>query len=343
MSEDFRPTASLSSLRLRSFAVAELRRFFVEYGYWEVDTPVLSRDIVVDAYLDPFITHWEVNPDSSPSSTPALYLQTSPEFAMKRLLAAGADAIFQVAHAFRNGEVGRLHNPEFTMIEWYKVGDTHHDQMDFTERLVRSLSNHVRSNPAMPPTVADKNTFDQDFGRLSYDDAFQRATGVRVLNQPVQTLRSLASANAVAIPEGLHDDRDGWLNVLLSDLVEPTLGIERPEFLFDYPASQAALAKTRDSDGVAERFELYVDGIELCNGYHELTDSDELRRRSCRQSELRSANARRELPLENRLLAAMDVGLPQCSGVALGFDRLLMVLTGAKSLAEVMPFPFDRA
>ena len=343
MSAEFRPTASLATLKLRSDVLGELRRYFNNLGYWEVDTPILSRDIFVDAHLDPFVTQWEVNPTDLPDRRQTLFLQTSPEFAMKRLLAAGADAIFQVTHAFRNGEVGRLHNPEFTMIEWYKVGDTHHEQMDFTERLVRELSHVLQSANSRQTDDAVLNSVGQEFGRLSYDAAFARATGSRVLDQPVHKLRDLALANNVSLPDGLDENRDCWLNVLLSELVEPTLGVERPEFLFDYPASQAALAKTRAADGVAERFELYLNGIELCNGYHELTDAAELRRRIRRESELRFADARRALPSDNLLLAAMDAGLPECSGVALGFDRLLMLLIGAKSLREVTAFPFDRA
>ncbi len=302
-----------------------LRDFFRDAGYWEVETPLLSHDVVIDAHLDPYSIR--VNDTER-------FLQTSPEFAMKRLLASGADAIYQVTRAFRRGEVGRMHNPEFTMVEWYRVGDSHHDQMDFTERLVRAMSLEAST---------EQKLHEPRFNRLTYDEAFERAIGVRVLQKSVEGLRHLCRQHEVVLPDGLGDDRDAWLNVLLSECVEPTLGVDGPEFLYDYPASQAAPAKTRDADGVAERFELYLNGIELCNGYRELTDADVLRRRNAEQNALREKYGHRPLPTYSRLLDAMDAGLPECSGVALGFDRLLMVLTGSASIADVIAFPFDRA
>lgn len=352
---DFLPTAALATLRRRARLSASARRFFDERGYWEVQTQVLSHDVTVDAWLEPFETVWQsdamlqhANADSAPVDR--LFLQTSPEFAMKRLLAAGADAIYQIGPVMRNGERGHLHNPEFTMIEWYRVGDTHHEQMDCVEELVKTIYGEAAAllasdQPSSLEIRAMNERANRSFERFSYDEAFERYAGTTVLARPIEDLRELAQRHGITPPPGLAaDDRDGWLNLLLAELVEPRLGQDVPTFVFDYPASQAALAKVRNADpAVAERFELYDRGIELCNGYHELTDADELRRRMGEQAALRAAEGRRALPRENRLLAAMEAGLPASAGVALGFDRLVMLALGCQSVAEVIAFPFDRA
>jgi lysyl-tRNA synthetase class 2 len=329
--DDFRPTARLDVLKRRSALLAQLRLFFAQNRYWEVDTPILSQETVVDAYLDPF----ELT-SKADSAIDRLFLQTSPEFAMKRLLASGADRIYQITKAFRCGEIGRRHNPEFTMLEWYAVGETYDTQMDFVESLFRSLSDFDNS----------------PFERLTYGDAFETAFGKPVPNLAADELRDLAVHHGVEIPGSIRiDDRDGFLNLLLAEQVEPNLGVTRPTFLYDYPASQSALARVREagpdqrhSTGpVAERFELYINGIEFCNGYQELTDADELRRRIVRENTIREREGRLPLPAESRLLTAMDAGLPECSGVALGIDRLAMWLFGCESISDVIAFPFDRA
>ncbi|MEX0718043.1 MAG: EF-P lysine aminoacylase EpmA [Planctomycetaceae bacterium] len=361
MSDDdsWRPTASLAALRMRAELLHAVREFFRSRAYLEVETPVMSRDVVVDAWLEPYSTstRWLADERSTCDAHASdvdgteLFLQTSPEFAMKRLLAAGAEAIFQVSRVMRQGELGRLHNPEFTMLEWYRVGDTHHEQMAFTEELVRhvfdraatlhrdkSATDLSRTPPRLPP---------DPFTRMTYDKAFERYAGTRVLSLSVPELAALASTLRIEAPASLapiEEERDAWLNLLLAGAVDPHLGKQRPTFLHDYPASQAALAKIRPDDPpVAERFELYIAGIELCNGYHELTDAAKLRRRIVRQAALRAKEGRRALPAESRLLAAMEAGLPACCGVALGFDRLAMLALGADSLAEVLAFPFERA
>ncbi|MDP1798704.1 MAG: EF-P lysine aminoacylase EpmA [Planctomycetaceae bacterium] len=347
---DFGPAATLPMLRLRAELMRSVREFFDRRGYWEVDTPLLSAEIVVDAWLEPFACAWLPEPTQWQSTASSLrYLQTSPEFAMKRLLAAGAEAIYQFGKVFRNGETGHRHNPEFTMIEWYRVGDDHHAQMEVTEALVRTVITHARQRLTVSSRTArvDAVLAGPSFLRMSYDDAFAAATGVKPLTAGTSELHHLAERKQLTPPPGLDaEDRDGWLNWLLAELIEPHLGRDIPVFLCDYPASQAALAKThRRDDGVevAHRFELYIDGMEFCNGYHELTDAAILRERIIAQSALREAAGYRPLPRDSRLLDAMDVGLPESAGVALGFDRLMMFAVGADKIDDVIPFPFDRA
>jgi lysyl-tRNA synthetase class 2 len=341
---DFRPTASLPVLRWRAEMLRAARLFFDDRGYWEVDTPLLSSEIVIDAWLEPFACAWLPDAAQWSSAAPQLrFLQTSPEFAMKRLLASGADAIYQLGKVFRNGETGRRHNPEFTMLEWYRLGDDHHAQMEVTENFVRSMV----ASSSMLGDRAQAVATGPPFLRLAYDDAFATFTGIRSLTASMAELHTLAREQAMTPPPGLAaDDRDGWFNWLLAELVEPQLGKETPVFLCDFPATQAALAKThRRPDGVevAHRFELYIDGVEFCNGYHELTDPAILRERMVEQSRLRAAAGLRPLPHESRLLAAMEAELPESAGVALGFDRLLMFALGTDTIETVIPFPFARA
>ena len=327
MEPPFLPTADLKTLQERARLLAAVRQFFVDHGYWECETPILSRDIVVDANLDPFELH---------DGGERWFLQTSPEAHMKRLLAAGATAIFQVSRVFRRGEIGPLHNPEFTMIEWYRVGDDHFVQMDFTERLVRAVFQTVGRELASAT-----------FERLTYDEAFGRYAGTTVLELPTDALIELAQSRRLAVPDSLSPvDRDGWLNVLLAELVEPHLGRDGPQFLYDYPASQAALAVVREESGrppVAERFELYLSGVELCNGYHELTDADVFAARTEEELAARRDFGVSDLPGAPHLEAALRHGLPQSSGVALGFDRLAMLALNMSNVQEVTAFPAGRA
>jgi lysyl-tRNA synthetase class 2 len=322
--DDFRPTASWENLRLRADLLRRLREFFAEHEFLEVETPILSADTVVDRHLDPFLTEMPVGPDAAPRK---LWLQTSPEFAMKRLLAAGGEAIYQVIRAFRLGEQGPLHNPEFTMVEWYRTGDGMDEGMKLTSDLCDVL---LQRGPAQ---------------RVSYAEAFRRHAGVDPHTAGAEELVAAAERCGVEPPASLsREDRDGWLDLLLAERVQPHLGHERPVILYDYPAGQAMLAKVRaEQPAVAERFELYVSGIELANGYHELLDPAELRRRSAEANTQRRADGKSTLPEQSRLLAAMQAGLPAAVGVSLGFDRLVMLAAGAKSLDEVMAFPFDRA
>jgi elongation factor P--(R)-beta-lysine ligase len=327
---DFHPTANWPNLQLRADLLRRLREFFHARGFLEVETPILSADTVVDRHLDPFYVEVESGKSPAPSPpppVPRLWLQTSPEFAMKRLLAAGDTSIYQVARVFRRDEIGPLHNPEFTLVEWYRAGDGMDKGMQLTSDLCEAM---LARGPAE---------------RISYREAFQRHVGVDPHTAGNEELAAVVRACGIQPPASLApDDRDGWLDLLLVERIQPHLGVERPALLFDFPASQAALARIGpDEPPVAERFELYVDGIELANGYHELLDPAELRARNSRVNAQRRADGKPALPEESRLLRAMESGLPPAVGVALGFDRLVMLAAGAKSIAEVVAFPFDRA
>lgn len=330
--ENWQPTASIEALKFRAELLRAVRAFFHDEGYFEVETPLVSKEIINDAHIEPIAFN---------NSHEELFLQTSPEAGMKRLLAAGAEKIFQVTKSFRGEEVGRLHNPEFTMIEWYAVGTNHHDQMEWTQNLIH----HVQSASRPVNSKVKWNQLPNTIPILSYDSAFEQAIGVTVLDKPTSHLIELAKQQSITIPEGLPlQDRDSWLNLLLSECVEPKLKQKQAVFLCDYPASQSALAKVRTGNPpIAERFELYLDGIEICNGYNELTDSRELEVRMKSQNDIRKNEGRRTLPPPNQLINAMKAGLPDCSGVALGFDRLAMIAGGFASISEIIPFPQNRA
>ena len=316
-SDLWRPSASIETIKARAELYGSVRAFFVVRGVMEVDTPVLSAHATVDRHIESF---------GVPGGG---WLQTSPEFAMKRLLAAGSGPIFQIAAVFRREEQGRHHNPEFRLLEWYRPGWDHRQLMDEVEELVRGL---VGGLPA--PYV-----------RLSYRDAFMLHAGL----DPFEASSADLSACAVRAgyspgtsSEGL--DRDELLDVLMSLLVGPQLGREAPEFLYDFPASQSALARVRPGDPpLAERFELFWRGIELANGFHELTDAREQRARFEADQAWRAQSGRDVPPLDAHLLAALEQGLPDCAGVAIGLDRLLMLMCHQPELAAVLAFDGARA
>jgi lysyl-tRNA synthetase class 2 len=315
---NFLPSATLDMLRRRAGLLKQVRQFFDSRGFLEVETPILSHDTVVDRHLDPVPVTLFSEP-RQPDRGSKLWLQTSPEFCMKRLLAAGAAAIYQITKAIRGGcERGREHNPEFTIVEWYRVGDDYAAGMQLLSDMAEAV---------LGAGCAE---------RVTYREAFQRQLGFDPL-RPGATL---------PLPDGMEPnaDRELILDDWLSSCVAPHLGSERPVILHDYPASQSALARVRPANPpVAERFELYFRGLELANGYHELLDPAILRERNRTNNAERLADDKYLLPEESRLLAAMDHGLPPCSGCALGFDRLVMAATGARSIQEVLAFPIDRA
>ncbi|WP_455218317.1 EF-P lysine aminoacylase EpmA [Kaarinaea lacus] len=321
------PSAPLETIQVRAKLLARLRSYFATAGVLEVDTPIMVSGTIPD----PHIPSFSVNPNlaSTRPGTLGPYLGSSPEFAMKRLLAAGSGSIYQVCKAFRQGEQGRFHNPEFTLVEWYRTGFDHHRLMDDVSALVTSLAEGYRTLEAEE--------------RLTYRSVFQRYLGVDPFDD-VQVLRTCAQDHGMDPVSGLDDqDRDGWLDLMISQCIQPRLGENRLTFVYDYPASQAALSRIRaDIPPVAERFELFIDGVELANGFHELQDAREQRERFEHDLQRREISGLEPVMLDEYFLDALEAGLPGCSGVALGLERLQMVLTGAGSLAEVMLFPHDR-
>ena len=337
----WRPTCDIEVLRLRAAMLTSIRQFFSEQNYLEVETPLLSHDIVVDAHLMPFEVPGGC--DGRP-----MFLQTSPEAGMKRLLAAGSGSIFQITRSFRRDELGTRHNPEFTMVEWYGINSTYDDQMQLTEDLVRCVNHAMTDWMAMQPEFVVPSLYcvsEHPFERLKYDTTFSMTGADSVLNLSLPQLRQMVRQHTtVSSDVGDMNDRDDLLNLLLAECVEPQLGDQRPQFLCDYPISQAALAEQNPEDQrTACRFELYIAGMEICNGYQELTDADELQRRDQLQNQSRETHATATLPGAALLTQAMRSGLPKCSGVALGFDRLLMSLTGIHEIRQVIPFPAERA
>lgn len=322
----WQPTAPFSALALRAQLLARVRDFFAQQEVLEVETPLLSGAAATDPQLDSFVTRY-TGPGAAQGRS--LYLHTSPEFAMKRLLAAGSGPIYQICKVFRNGEAGRLHNAEFTLLEWYRPGFDHLRLMDEVEALVRH---------ALAPW--------RDLGageRLSYRDAFLRHAGLDPHAADCARLAACAAAHGVHAPQG-DLNLDAWRDLLLTHVIEPQLGRGGPTFLYDYPASQAALARIRPGQpALAERFELYLEGVELANGYHELGDANSQRARFNADLTTRRTAGRDEVPIDERLLAALAHGLPDCAGVALGVDRLLMLAAGVSSLEEVLAFPISRA
>jgi elongation factor P--(R)-beta-lysine ligase len=318
---NWQPTASLAALQRRAAMLACAREFFRARGVLEVETPILSAAAVSDPQIESLATQVAGMPARA-------YLCTSPEYAMKRLLAAGSGDIYQICKVFRDGERGRWHNPEFTLIEWYRLGFDDDALMTEVETLVGCLlAPHRRLEPAE---------------RLSYSAALQRHAGVDAYAASDAELTAAAARQGVVCRAEL--DRDAKLDLLMGLIVGPRLGVERPCFICDYPASQAALARMKPGlPPVAARFELYLDGIELANGFHELGDGAEQRTRFTQDLSLRRARGQAEPPLDERLLAALAAGMPDCAGVALGFDRLVAVALGAPRLAEAMAFTVDNA
>ena len=316
----WQPAATRAVLESRAQLLAHVRGFFSERQVLEVETPVLGRHGVTD-----------VNLDGIPAAVDAGgvqggWLQTSPEYHMKRLLAAGSGSIFQIARVFRNGERGKRHNPEFSMLEWYRVGFD-------DQQLMREVADLVCGWLECSPPVT-----------LSYREAMQSIAGIDPMTITDRDLERYCEQWLE--PEQLAGlGRDGCLDLVMSFVVEPELGREQPVFINRYPASQAALARISEHQGyeVAHRFELYINGLELCNGYWELTDPADQRARFAADNRLRRASGKPEMAIDDAFLAALDNGLPDCAGVALGLDRLLMLKLGSTDIRDVLAFPIERA
>ncbi|HKE96373.1 MAG TPA: EF-P lysine aminoacylase EpmA [Povalibacter sp.] len=314
----WKPTAPIATLEVRAAMLRAAREYFAATRALEVETPTLSAAAVTDVHLA------SVRAEALQRHR---YLHTSPEYPMKRLLAAGCGDIWQICRVYRDGESGRWHNPEFTLIEWYRLGIDHHALMSDVERMIGAV---------IPAT----RHFDRS-ERLTYREAVQLHAGVDALEDPVPVLVARLESAAIEVPSSLRHDRDACLDLIMSTLVGPQLGHDRLTFIYDYPASQAALAQTRGT--VASRFEAYMDGIELANGFHELGNAAEQRSRFQQDLAARSRRGLPAMPLDENFLAALEYGLPECSGVALGFDRLVMCAVGATHIDDVIAFPFERA
>jgi elongation factor P--(R)-beta-lysine ligase len=314
-SGDWRPTASREMLELRAALLARARRFFAARGVLEVDTPIVVNAPVTDVHIH----------SARVTLEQPYFLHTSPEYAMKRLLAAGMGDIYQICHVVRSLERGRLHNAEFTLIEWYRSGFTLEALMSEVEALVLELLGRTR-----PSLVCE---------RLPYREAFLRTLHVDPFTVPLAQLFEHARAAGF---EAAAADRDELLELLMGAVVGPRLG--GFTFVYGYPASQAALARLDPHDPrAAQRFELYCEGIELANGFHELASAREQRDRFERDLQERRRLHLPEASVDERLLAALEAGLPDCCGVALGFDRTLMLAAGATRIDAVLPFPIERA
>ncbi|WP_245980737.1 EF-P lysine aminoacylase EpmA [Sinobacterium caligoides] len=319
--EDWRPTASMETLRARAELLAAIRQFFAARGVQEVETPLMATTAVTDPFIDAF----EIKLGAGAE---VRYLQTSPEYAMKRLLAAGSGPIYQICKAFRREEGSSRHNPEFTMLEWYRPGFDERTLMDEVQALLASLL-HVT-----------------EFRRLSYREVFDSAVGVDPHRSTAAELASIARQYAEFSFADDALDRDGWLDVLMTHVIEPSLDPQHGVFIYDYPASQAALAQVQEDESgqqVARRFEFYCGGVELSNGYYELLDAEELARRGNADNAKRSGLNRPEIALDRRLLAAMQAGLPSSAGVSIGVDRLLMIQRGLARISEGLSFDIGNA
>lgn len=321
--QEWRPGAGLHALRARAAMLADLRRYFADAGVLEVETPLACSSSGTDPSLEPIRARYTgpVFPRGR-----GLYLQTSPELGMKRLLAAGSGPIYQICKAFRNGEAGRLHNPEFSILEWYRPG------FDL-EQLMEEVADIARLALGQPKLASERQT---------YAGLFESVLQLDVFDNSAEQLQELAIARHVLGAEQLQLDRDGWLDLLMSHLVQPKLGRERLCFVSDYPASQAALARLNRDGRTAARFELFFAGIELANGFHELVDPDEQAQRFEADNCQRRAQGLRPIKVDRLLLGALEHGLPDCSGVAVGLDRLLMLRLGENEIDRVLSFSLQR-
>ena len=312
----WQPTSSKENLQKRATILKVIREFFTQHNVLEVETPILAQATVTNPYIQSLQCQ-------QPNQTTLFYLQTSPEYHMKRLLASGSGSIFQICKTFRAEEQGRLHNTEFTLLEWYRLGFDQHNLMDEMEVLLQQILHCGKAN------------------RYSYQVIFQKYLNCDPLTVEVCDLKKIAIAHHLNDP-GLQDDKTEWLMYLFSFVLEPKL--QDLTFVYDFPAEQASLAKLNIKDPrVASRFEVYYRGTELANGFHELTDATEQRQRFMQDRVLRKKLGYAAVEIDEKFLQALTHGLPDCAGVALGIDRLVMLSLGATTIEEIVTFPFSRA
>jgi lysyl-tRNA synthetase class 2 len=322
--ESWKPACDLKALRSRAQMLSVIRHFFQQRSVLEVETPLLCSATGTDPQLDFFSSFFNCEPSSK-----EMFLQTSPEFAMKRLLSAGSGSIFQICKAFRNGEAGRFHNPEFSILEWYRIDFTLDQLMEEVAELIIELLGAANS----------------PVSKISYTEVFKNVTGLDPLVFNQESYAEYAIANnikdAILICE---DDHSMWLDFIFSYKVQPALESRFVCMIYGYPAIQSSLARTnRQNAKIADRFEVFIKGVEIGNGFFELSDATEQEKRFDQENKSRKMKGLRLLDKDERFLNALRSGLPDCSGVALGLDRLLMIMEDAKSLNDVIAFPFDRA
>ncbi|WP_192630448.1 EF-P lysine aminoacylase EpmA [Lysobacter sp. OAE881] len=321
---DWQPSASFDALRLRARLNATVRAFFAERGVVEVETPVMSVAGNTDPNIASFHLEFSGRTDGAPRTR---WLRTSPEYPLKRLLAAGFGDCYELGRVFRDGEAGGRHNPEFTMLEWYRLGWDHTRLVDETTALVQAALALVGRTATL--------------SRIAYHELYRQRLGIDVETADDEQLRA-ALGEVVIDPTGLT--RDDWLDLLMTHRLQPSFDPDELLAVYDYPASQCALARIRPGEvPVAERFELYLGPLELANGYHELADGAEQGARFDRDREVRRGRGDIAPPRDERLLEALSAGFPACAGVALGMDRLMMAMLGTGRIADVLAFDFARA
>ncbi|MEW6995925.1 elongation factor P--(R)-beta-lysine ligase [Colwelliaceae bacterium MEBiC 14330] len=323
----WQPTLTWQNAQKRAVILQQIRQFFAERNVLEVETPALSQGTVTDVYLDAFACKYNFLADSNVEQSANLYLQTSPEFHMKRLLAAGYGCIYSLAKAFRHEQAGRHHNPEFTLLEWYRIGFNQFDLMLEVSELLKDI------------LACNEPIF------ISYQDSFISKTGIDPLTAKFADLVALlAQHNKSADWLLVQNDRDALLQFIFMEIIEPSIGINEPCFVYNFPVAQASLAKVSLQDArVAERFECYYQGIELVNGFNELTDANEQQRRFQQDNAKRVAQGLPARAIDHNFIAALNHGLPQCSGVALGVDRLVMLALELNNISEVQSFSIARS
>ena len=317
----WQPTANIETLKARALMIQAVRTFLINREILEVETPILGKYTTTDRHIDSLTTHCFV-PDES--HLQKRFLQTSPEFAMKRLLAAGSGAIFQISKAFRQDPHGKQHNPEFTLLEWYRPNFDHHQLMTEVDALLRLV---------LKTKSCEK---------ITYQQLFEKSLGVCPFECTVSELKAVAIKQHIQIDLPVTESmRNTWLDLLMSHIIEPTLGHNRPIFIYHYPLSQGGFAKINTDNLTTARFEVYANGMELANGYHEITCADEQQARFDMDNQRRIADNVEIIDEDPALLAALKAGLPDCAGVALGIDRLAMIALQQNTIDDVITFPIE--
>jgi len=323
----WQPTMDWQNAKQRAHILAQIRSFFLALDIIEVETPLLSHATVTDVHLDAFSTLYNYSAESHCDESTNLYAQTSPEFAMKRLLASGYGCCYQICKAFRHEQQGRYHNPEFTMLEWYRVGFDHFQLMDEVAELLSSVLGC------------------QQVERISYQELFIREVAIDpLMTNRDELIRIISAHDKLSDWLEQEDCLDTLLQFIMAELIEPNIGDNKPCFVYNFPASQASLAKISLKDPrVAERFECYFKGIELANGFHELTDVAQQKLRFEQDNQTRTTLGKIEQDIDQHFISALEHGLPACAGVALGIDRLVMLALTVNKIDQVITFPIVNA